>query len=362
MLSASKLDDKINICFDYRKVDTSNILARYLFGSFVWSIAKCVNRSELARGVTCKAQDGFNVYDSNTWNAVKIESPKLNALLWEFHGIGMGSFEGISQLIVPALSYAEKLPSECVVELIRRKIRDSETNRRWKECFEVYNNLAGFASRGVSKHFRFKAIAAVVDFVLGAEDAGTEQDALEEPIKKIMSVLKHPEREREIAKIGELFGLQQRREEYKSLFERFGVDTPINNAQSILKNQELFSLFALTPCHMAVLTPTTDFTARLLAQETQCWRTSGMNGDVLGWTPLHYAASAFHDPELYRVISKMLNTSTGNEPRDIAGRTPLHYAARYGHLDVVRVLCKYADINARGRREMLPIHWAAKRG
>jgi len=57
-------------------------------------------------------------------------------------------------------------------------------------------------------------------------------------------------------------------------------------------------------------------------------------GGLLGWTPLHFAASAGHKEIVKLLVSKVADANTKVEH----GFTPLHYASWYGHKEVVELL------------------------
>ena len=69
-------------------------------------------------------------------------------------------------------------------------------------------------------------------------------------------------------------------------------------------------------------------------------------GPTVGWTPLHFAARSGH-VEVCRLIIKY-----ADNPETPNGLTPLHYAARYGHFEVCKLIVENAedDKNPRSHR------------
>jgi len=116
--------------------------------------------------------------------------------------------------------------------------------------------------------------------------------------------------------------------------------------------------------------------------------------DILGWTPLHYAANKPGDHlDLVRVIldaggridprtesdytplhyaaasgnahvtSRLYGKGAAKDARNIDMRTPLHLAAEHGHPVTTRfLLSRGADIEARDKNGWTPLHYAAAKG
>lgn len=166
--------------------------------------------------------------------------------------------------------------------------------------------------------------------------------------------------------IGKLYAYQFRGDEFDGLLDK--ITTKGSTQKGVFDNADaavfgdgngegrLARLFGYGKCHVALLRPDGD---HLLGSTD--WRAYvASSADILGWTPLHYAA--LRNPKFYDEYARRLNISARDDPKDIVERTPLHYAARSGSWHLGQSLRKHSDVNARGRDGMLPIHWAAKHG
>ena len=83
--------------------------------------------------------------------------------------------------------------------------------------------------------------------------------------------------------------------------------------------------------------------------------------DILGWTPLHYAANK--PGEHSSLVESILDAGGQVDPRTKSDYTPLHYAAASGHTKVASRLCrKGAAKDARNIDMRTPLHLAAEQG
>ncbi|CUS14874.1 unnamed protein product, partial [Tuber aestivum] len=83
--------------------------------------------------------------------------------------------------------------------------------------------------------------------------------------------------------------------------------------------------------------------------------------DILGWTPLHYAANRAGDQ--FDLVSDILAAGGQVDPKTKSDYTPLHYAAANGHTQVISKLCgKGAETDAQNIDMRTPLHLAAERG
>ena len=79
----------------------------------------------------------------------------------------------------------------------------------------------------------------------------------------------------------------------------------------------------------------------------------------LDYTPLHYAAASGHT----RVASRLYGKGAAKDARNIDMRTPLHLAAEQGHPVLTKfLLSKGADVEACDKYGWSPLHYAAAKG
>ena len=211
----------------------------------------------------------------------------------------------------------------------------------------------------LSDRVLYKAVAAVVEFILMAQESDILAHIFE-PLEAIMrsvgegSPLSNGKSLLGVAlEIGWLYKWQSRRDEFDGIFnnstKRQGgfLAEDLSGPLSASDEARLARLFGYSKCHVALVQESHDL-------EPTNWRPFISSVDILGWTPLHYAA--LRNPKFYEEYAMKLNMSARDDPKDIVKRTSLHYAARSGSWRLGQSLRKHSDINARGRDGMLPVH------
>ena len=87
------------------------------------------------------------------------------------------------------------------------------------------------------------------------------------------------------------------------------------------------------------------------------WSADPQASDYSGWTPLHFAAAYYEDPEIIQVL---VNHGVDIEAVDDEGRTPLYCAVASNTSRIVMLLLDFgADINAKDNQGWTPLHRAA---
>ncbi|KAI9770169.1 MAG: hypothetical protein M1839_003271 [Geoglossum umbratile] len=247
-------------------------------------------------------------------------------------------------IIIPPLSYARELPSDAVVDLIRQKVRDDEVHLKWVPPCRAYIQLLDvvkpkdtedeFTRRTAEDYLTYRAVAAALEFLMLSNEMPAEpQDPPDQQVREwtaLRSALVEKLKEtlpRVLVNLRRLYTQQNRLVQCVEVFE------------------------GLTALHKRV------FNKDLNAEAWSSLKSNISVGDILDWTPLHYAA--FSPSER----SEGVEMEGQPDFRDLAERTPLHYAAMRRNEGLVKALIdKYASVEAQGRDGMQPVHWAAKMG
>ena len=109
--------------------------------------------------------------------------------------------------------------------------------------------------------------------------------------------------------------------------------------------------FEVSPIHLFCIRNNTEEVKAVLKADNV------NSSDILGNTPLHYAALTGN-----KDIAKILIEKGGNaESKNNFGRTPLHYGARKGNHNIIEIFIKKGlDLNIKDTVDWTPLHFAAK--
>jgi Ankyrin repeats (3 copies) len=291
----------------------------------MWAIAEKVPR-EIFSSTTVDPR-AFNIDDEKTWTLPKLQNAKLLEMAREIQSTGIGTLEEVYSSIIPLLSFTSKLPDEAIVELVRERALDYETDCRWEKAYNVYYRLLDLSQKRKSSTDRLvhKAVAAAIEFLIQAtteplaEDRDTSYKDVEDlkAIKgKLVEMLKGPHLRCITVRLRALYMNQSRSEQYDSLFKDENMRA---KDETLVGNYEY-------------------------NQDT----------DVLGWNKRQYDTLTY---------SLLMSYPSALNILDIAGRSILFYAIMKNNSHLVTLLLREgANVNLKGRDGMTPVHWAARLG
>lgn len=327
-----------------------------------------------SRDVTFKTKDTFNIRDMQTWihGGIVITSAKLQGLVAKIQQTGLVSHGEAAMFVFPPLSYAGLLPGEVSIDWFCRRLHENK-RVNYETAIEELLGFVSFMGVYQEADFRkevwiYKAIAVLVEFRLSATQYGF-------PIGTGHSRHRWPLRftdlftsvEKVLPGLRTLYESQGRGEDFTSLHIETSHIPPFTPINSVPLDDRLSALLGFNAEHITIVRDRK-------APNMKCIReipNPGItirHGDILGWTPIHYAS----------VLDEKFRESawfwTLDPPRDIAGRTPLHYMVKYkeknrnwsnfGDITLVHTDRKYLvkTLEPLDKYGMSPVHWAARYG
>ena len=342
--------------------DLDLLLAQHLFASFMWSIAHHIPQDEISKSVGTNALKNFVLLDSSSWTNCKIESESLDEAISDIrrNGAELGNEETIALLMIPPLSWSGKLPSESIVDLIWDRIMDEDNIQNiWAEAPQIFISLLEFCRDSGSPRLAYKAVAAYIEFLLIARTRQAEH--IVAYLKdKLLSYEDSSEGQLQLVDVTSnlrlLYKYQMREHEYTDIFQALGEESMDKQDLS-----QLGQLFGFSSWHYSVFDDAEQPFYRPERVFTDV--SSVYSRDVLGWTPLHYAAVRNFDQCFDHLASK-LNQSRREAPRDMIGRTPFHCFAAYNQeaTGVYPGLISMNKSDVKDRAGMRPLHWIARAG
>ena len=328
-------------------------LAQHVFSAFMWAVADEIPLERILGETTFDSRDAFSINDHTTWNSCRLENATITKLVKDVERTDLGNFSEVSMAIIPPLSCTNKLPNEAMIDLILQKVRAHEIKCHWKEAAQSYLELIHMTLENSTDQFVYKAMATVIEFLQQVDKEAPELTEL----KTLENALENHPRRKAIDELREIY---KKRKEW--------LEGTAQDPSTLFPSVDHYKIFRYTPLHLEVINecihgdrgsgggeniPSLHATGNVINV------TYLKEGDILGWTPLHYAVVG----STKKVIeTKQLATDAPNY-KDISERIPLHYAAMMGKEDVVSLLLrKGAEAEAQGRDGMQPLHWATKLG
>ncbi|CCX31479.1 Similar to Ankyrin-3; acc. no. Q12955 [Pyronema omphalodes CBS 100304] len=374
------------------------LLARHLFSAFMWAVSTKINPISDQGQTTVKNTDMFNVNEPNSIYALKLQNKKLSELAETIaQRTRLGNSKDILCLLIPPLSYANKLPMEALVDCIVQQARKLELLRRWKELVTVYDSLSKI-SAGLAKDTLKnkgstlqKVIAIVFDELAyishvinlrkeerrndGIKDLEALKDRLDKQLEQLVGEnnkgllskifygagYKIPVMQEPLHRSPSYKVLDVHKYDSSTLWlaqwhlvlahydEEYDGPRDMGDLQRI--DPGFLDLVGLSPLHHTIE-----------IKNTVLWKhlQMGISIDVRGrgnMTPLHYAAMTGN----LKWSQILLQAGANFELQDGSWKRPLHWAAFGGYTDVVALLVKKygASTNVRDEYGRTPLHLAA---
>ncbi|KAF7885987.1 uncharacterized protein EAF02_004496 [Botrytis sinoallii] len=343
-------------------VSKEKFLAQHIFSTFLWAIVNFLPLSERGNKhpteVVLPGNDELRLNEEHpNWNSLRLTNKKIKQMTKAVESSGLGTLEDANLLIIPPLSYSDKLPNEDIVDVVRKNAKDNELGYRDSAC-NLYRKLLILCDDLPPEgNFVYKVVSTTVDFLVTATSASetkkymeTSDVKLEKSKRKLVAVLRSNHKTC-LYMLQSLYAKQGRLKNFgkAGLLDdktKDKVKISARNGQTILHKEVIEdNKFSLNGGHMSQFVGA---------------------ADILGWTPLHYAV-------IYSLeaVQKLVEKGEDLVNRcDLAGRTPLHYAVMKQKVDskqvnaeeIIKKLLFANAIPSQGRDGLVPLHWAVKTG
>ena len=350
------------------------LLAQDLFSSFMWFVADRMRRLSVESTTSRLRPTDLTWFDSS-----RLENPVLSSMAREIERAGLGTLGDAYASILPPLSIKKKLPiPRCVVTHAHKTAQFHLANGEGDWATYAYQMLLGRCiAFGQASPLAVQTTAIVYEGLRACraltylwerwEPAPLERFARRKYERNLQQLLRIAD-ERVVLNLRTMHKIQRRQ-------VAGGEDSCTNDCHQKITcsgpGQPLWGVddligfspydkacLCLTPLHCAVIAD--DWV------EVECYLAGGANPDlkdVLGWTPLHYAATR-GSPGITGILLSTTELAGANPNiEDLAGRTALHQAAENGHEEVVQLLLENgARIGKKDAHGSTPLHLAAQNG
>lgn len=380
-----------------RTYDPLDVLySQDIFSSFMLSFATCIGE-RINDEVIIRHRDPADVPgETRYWQCFTLESPLINAVALAIEHTGLGSMQDIKLSIIPALMEGGKLPApRTILSLAQKEARIHEHASQYVEAAAAYEWLFRtcclLEPRSILKQ---EATAEIVEFLFSLQThisyclsmlIPKSQIALSQVlVSKLGSLLERKADARVLFGLASLLIKQKRTGNFlngdawdrlreasdflddDSLLKHVGFSSPHAHALS-RKSYKVRGtlpvregdLLGWTPLHYAALNGD-EFIAELLLRHG-----ADVNArDRRGWGPLHYAVQVLQRPHL---VSLLIEKGAMVDMRGYDGTTALHCAAYSGNDEALQTLLdieRHGDIQLDdfGFGHKMPLHWAVLNG
>ncbi|KAI6774838.1 hypothetical protein HG530_001596 [Fusarium avenaceum] len=339
-----------------------HVYARHIFHAFISAAAAKMNSSIDDHS---DMETVSNIIPGE-WRNLRLRGKNLSRLAGAIRDSGLMGLNQAYLTIIPPLHAERRLGElDSVIEAVFTQAQQHQRLLDWKAAGKAYTALLDLVKTFHSDSYTFRKVVALADDYIRTlealpadpESRRDEQYPQAADVKEaLLSILDHDSYKVIRNDLQILHGYQQ------GLYSASGEVLSCN----------------FTKLHSHAATPdTTDFRYILLKEEYKdelakvesrarivsdklFMHVSGQ--DILGWTPLHYAATG-KNIEAQAWINELLRKQADVNAVDIRHRTALHYAILNGNIDSFRVLLEAnADITITGVDGMTPLHCAALEG
>ena len=345
------------------------LLGQHIFTAFMWAIAKDVS----AKRIDSKDQtiighpDTFILDTAEALRSLRLENTVLLGVANAIQRSELGCIQEAYLCIIPPLSYSKKLLIELVVHFVRRQMKSQEVLGNWGKDEPVCRKLFEVCQSFGTRHIGFlKATAIFIDIFLsiiyhllrenqqGRNDYNMSTlERLRGDIVRALNPMKEPRQ-------------QPRPDSLPHIIHYFAQVYATQKRLDLALSKDL-SPFSVSEIPRFLSQPTTftnlmtAFYDRRAALFNRC---NSNERDILGWSPLHYAAVT---TRRLKSCNNDVNHDADSKVTDLVEWTPLHYAiesVKESELEPViwTLLQGGVDFEMRGRDGTTPLHCAAKRG
>ncbi|KAF7893765.1 hypothetical protein EAF00_007279 [Botryotinia globosa] len=340
-------------------VSKEKFLAQHIFSTFLWAVVDSLPLTEIENKhqteVVLPRDDKLRLNEKHpNWNSLRLTNKTIKQMTNAVESSGLGTLEDANSLIIPPLSYSDKLPNEDIVDTVRKKANDNELGHRDIAC-NLYAKLLKLCDDLPPEgNFVYKVVSTAVDFLVTATSASETKKYMErsdgnlEKSKRILVAILRSKHKTCLDMLQSLYAKQGRLKNFGKAglldhITKNKVKGSARNGQTILHRKIIDNEKFILGGHMEKFLNT---------------------ADILGWTPLHYAV--IYSLEAVQKLVKKKRELVNNF--DLAGRTPLHYAVMKQKDDlkqdnaeeIIKKLLEAGAEPLQGKDGLVPLHWAVK--
>ncbi|KAF0638598.1 hypothetical protein FPSE5266_10546 [Fusarium pseudograminearum] len=323
------------------------LYAKHIFHAFIWAAI-----DKMSQPIDeCSVMELVRASDSREWSNFRLHGDNLSKLAQVIQKSGLGDLHYAYFAIVPPLHSQSKLGElNAIVEMIVSEAKQRERLLDWKKAGDAYRRLYDLAKTFPEDSYLYKkAVAMLVDYIRVITNLPLDyfdQDIIrhDEAVatyRQLRSVLEEGHTAI-LLSLRELYS-RQCRDWSHSIFDAAAMQQVNNEGMKGMGFTELHQLIATWPDDSN--------------QDLPAISEKNINAqDILGWTPLHYAALRKRG----NWVKHLLQNGANANAADIRDWVPLHYAVLHDSWSAIEELFEGgANMRAIGVDGITPLHLAA---
>ncbi|ESU14015.1 hypothetical protein FGSG_07719 [Fusarium graminearum PH-1] len=299
------------------------LYAKHIFHAFTWAAV-----DKMSQPIDeCSVMELFKSSDSRDWSNFRLHGENLSKLAQAIQRTGLGDLHYAYLAIIPPLHSHSKLGElNAIVEMIASEAKQRERLLDWKRAGDAYRRLYDLAKAFPQESYLYKkSVAILVDYI------------------RVITHLPLDYFDKDIIRHDEAVETCHQLRWSDSIFDVAATQHIETEEIKGIGLTELHNLIATWPDYSNQDLPAIA-EKNIIAQ------------DILGWTPLHYAA--LRKPGKW-TKHLLLNGANANAT-DSRDWTPLHYAVLHDNWGAIEELFEGgANMRATGVDGMTPLHLAA---
>ncbi|EYB34546.1 hypothetical protein FG05_30015 [Fusarium graminearum] len=363
--------------------DLVTVMAQHLFTCFIWNIGSLLPRNIFNREdinineiVTVESSGSFDQTSSTgAYSVQKISHRQLTKFVNYAEKQGLGTFDDILLCIIPTFSFFDCLPNNVILDYNQfdhKPFRSFKLSTQSVKCLYYIDLLDCIRKENDMQQTEYLSVAAVVitmEFVyfmalhnIRSKACGIPGETYPIEFKDLLEILLQ-RFGAIISQLSPFYGLQRRRETLKSVFSPRRIRANDDDVWSSNWNEQRLNKA---------------FMHNIRSPANTVPEKNGMERDIFGWTPLHYAAARpdlkfvpekgahYFGPPGSRLEITLNDNFERNRWVDKFRRSPVHIAAAAGNINFLEILlpCLHNDAKLAICRgdidEMSPLHLAAQ--
>ncbi|QPC73221.1 hypothetical protein HYE68_003973 [Fusarium pseudograminearum] len=323
------------------------LYAKHIFHAFLWAAAEKMNKPI----DECSEMELLNTSDSREWSNFCLHGENLSKLAQAIQKIDLGDLHYAYLAIIPPLHSHSKLGElNAVVEMVASEAKQRERLLDWRKAGDAYQRLYDLAKTFPEDSYLYKkSVATLVDYIRVITNLPL--DYFDQDIIRYDEAVATYRQLRSVLEEGHTAILLSLRELYSRQCRDWSDSIFDAAAMQQVNNEEMKGM-GFTELHQLIATWPDDSNQDLPAISEK-----NINAqDILGWTPLHYAALRKRG----NWVKHLLQNGANANAADIRDWVPLHYAVLHDSWGAIEELFEGgANMRAIGVDGITPLHLAA---